>query len=55
MKRFVVLEKPTGETPLMAIKRWKIANPEYSEVPASYAGRLDPMASGYGFISQIER
>jgi tRNA pseudouridine55 synthase len=46
MKRFVVLDKKVGETPLMALSAWKKANPEYAEVPASYAGRLDPMASG---------
>jgi len=46
MKKFVVLEKHIGETPLMAIERWKEENREYKDVPASYAGRLDPMASG---------
>jgi len=46
MKRYVIIEKLVGETPLMAIGRWKEANTEYKNVPASYAGRLDPMASG---------
>jgi len=46
MKRRVIIEKLVGETPLMAIGRWKEENPEYKDVPASYAGRLDPMASG---------
>lgn len=46
MKKYVVLEKKVGETPLMALKAWKEKNPEYKNVPASYAGRLDPMASG---------
>lgn len=46
MKRFVVLEKHIGETPLAAIQAWKRAHPEYRDISASYAGRLDPMASG---------
>lgn len=43
---YVVLEKEIGETPLEAIQRWKERNPQYQDVPASYAGRLDPMATG---------
>lgn len=46
MLRHVLLEKRVGETPLMALQNWKMANPVYDKVPASYAGRLDPMASG---------
>jgi len=46
MKRFVVLDKGVGETPLGAIQEWKKRNPAYANVSASYAGRLDPMASG---------
>jgi tRNA U55 pseudouridine synthase TruB len=46
MKKYVVIDKKVGETPLMALGAWKKENPEYAEVPASYAGRLDPMASG---------
>jgi len=46
MKRRVIIEKRVGETPLMALTKWKDENPEYKDVPASYAGRLDPMASG---------
>lgn len=46
MKRYIVLEKEVGETPLAALTAWKAAHPEYKNVPASYAGRLDPMASG---------
>lgn len=44
--KYVVLEKPRGITPLEAIDAWKAKNPEYLTTPASYAGRLDPMASG---------
>ncbi len=46
MKNRVVIEKLSGETPLMALQKWKHVNPAYANVPASYAGRLDPMASG---------
>lgn len=46
MKRFVVVDKKVGETPLKAVQIWKREHPDYAEVPASYAGRLDPMASG---------
>lgn len=46
MKRFVVLDKQIGETPLNALQHWKRKNPSYAGIPASYAGRLDPMASG---------
>jgi len=46
MKRFVVLDKKIGETPLAALEKWRSENPKYAEVSASYAGRLDPMASG---------
>ena len=46
MKQYVILEKEVGETPLIALRKWKEQNPEYKDVIASYAGRLDPMASG---------
>ena len=46
MKKFVVLDKSAGETPLRAIEIWKKQHPEYAKTPACYAGRLDPMASG---------
>ena len=44
--RYITLEKPVGETPLETLSVWKSAHPEYAGMPASYAGRLDPMASG---------
>ena len=46
MRRYVVLEKKRGETPLMALNAWRSRNPQYADVPATYAGRLDPMAEG---------
>ncbi|MBT9169288.1 MAG: tRNA pseudouridine synthase B [Syntrophomonadaceae bacterium] len=46
MKKRIIIDKYVGETPLMTLRRWKKANPEYRDIPASYAGRLDPMAHG---------
>lgn len=46
MKRYVVLDKKVGETPLETVYAWKRENPIYENIPASYAGRLDPMAEG---------
>ncbi len=44
--KYVVLEKKRGETPLEVLTAWKAAHSELVDVPASYAGRLDPMAEG---------
>lgn len=46
MKKYEVLEKKVGQTPLVALETWRSAHPEYSRTAACYAGRLDPMASG---------
>ncbi len=46
MQKYVVLEKAVGETPLSCAERWRAAEPALVGVPLSYAGRLDPMASG---------
>ena len=46
MEKYVVLEKKVGDTPLAAVQAWKMRNQEYGATPVSYAGRLDPMASG---------
>lgn len=47
MKKYVVLEKKVGETPLQCMEEWRAAAPPaYQETPLAYAGRLDPMASG---------
>jgi len=44
---YAVIEKAVGETPLAAMESWRLMqNPEYFDVPLTYAGRLDPMASG---------
>ncbi len=44
MKRYATIYKEVGETPLMALERLK--REENIDAPASYAGRLDPMAEG---------
>ena len=46
MQKFVVLHKAVGETPLEALEQWRREHPQYQGVALSYAGRLDPMASG---------
>lgn len=46
MLRYIVLDKAIGQTPLETLRIWKEAHPQYKDIPASYAGRLDPMASG---------
>lgn len=46
MRRFAVIDKRVGETPLMALQKWRSREGVSTDIPASYAGRLDPMASG---------
>jgi tRNA pseudouridine55 synthase len=46
MKGFLLLDKQVGETPLECMNRFRVSHLEYSEVKMTYAGRLDPMASG---------
>ncbi len=46
MKDILNLYKARGETPLQRIERFRKENPEYKNIPMSYAGRLDPMAEG---------
>jgi tRNA pseudouridine55 synthase len=46
MKDLLLLEKKPGETPLACINRFRVAHPEYVSVKMTYAGRLDPIASG---------
>ncbi len=44
--RYVVIEKPVGATPLLAMESWRRATPGMDGIPLAYAGRLDPLASG---------
>jgi len=46
LKKIIILNKKEGETPLEALEKFRKKNKEYKEVPMTYAGRLDPMASG---------
>lgn len=45
-KTYTVIEKEVGETPLSAVEKWRSVHPDMRGVKLSYAGRLDPMASG---------
>ena len=40
------MKKEVGETPLECLSRYRKDNPAFADVPMTYAGRLDPMASG---------
>lgn len=42
----MVLNKAVGETPLSAAEAFRATRPDLKDIPLSYAGRLDPMASG---------
>ena len=46
MKKLIILNKKEGQTPLECLESFRIKNKEYKDVPMTYAGRLDPMASG---------
>ena len=46
LPRYVVLEKAVGQTPLQCMEAWRIESGTEANVPLTYAGRLDPMASG---------
>src|SRR3989338_1327989 len=44
--KYVALQKAVGETPLSCAEAYRARHPELIGVPLSYAGRLDPLASG---------
>jgi len=46
MKKTIVLNKKEGETPLEALDNLRSKHKKYKDVKMTYAGRLDPMASG---------
>ena len=46
MERVIILNKKEGETPLEALENFRKENPKYLNISMTYAGRLDPMASG---------
>ncbi len=46
MKNIFLLNKKEGETPLEALESFRAKNKKYKDAKMTYAGRLDPMASG---------
>ena len=46
LPKYLLLNKEIGETPLEVLENFKSKNHAYAAVPMSYAGRLDPLASG---------
>ncbi len=46
MESILVLNKQIGETPLECINRFRESHPDYRDIKMTYAGRLDPIASG---------
>ncbi|MEK7459497.1 MAG: hypothetical protein AAB636_00330 [Patescibacteria group bacterium] len=46
MEKIIFLNKKEGETPLEALEVFRIKNKSYKDVSMTYAGRLDPLASG---------
>jgi tRNA pseudouridine55 synthase len=46
VKKVILLNKREGETPLEALDTFRTKHNAYKDVKMTYAGRLDPMASG---------
>ena len=46
MKKVIILNKNGWETPLQCLEFFRLKYKEYKNIPMTYAGRLDPMASG---------
>lgn len=46
MKEVFTLNKKEGETPLESLENFRKKNKKYKNIKMTYAGRLDPMASG---------
>jgi len=46
IKKVIYLNKKEGETPLEALENFRNKNKKYKNLKMTYAGRLDPMASG---------
>lgn len=44
--KVLIVNKKSGQTPLECLNQIKIANPALAHLPLTYAGRLDPLASG---------
>ncbi|MEK7588399.1 MAG: hypothetical protein AAB438_01125 [Patescibacteria group bacterium] len=46
LKKIIVLNKHEGETPLEILEVFRRKHGKYKDIKMTYAGRLDPMASG---------
>lgn len=46
VEKYVIIDKQEGETPLQALERYRATRADLAGIPITYAGRLDPMASG---------
>jgi len=46
LPRYVLLDKAVGQTPLQCMETWRATEGIDPSIPLTYAGRLDPMASG---------
>lgn len=46
IKKIIIVNKKEGQTPLQALELFRAQNQAYADLPMTYAGRLDPMASG---------
>jgi tRNA pseudouridine55 synthase len=46
VKNILIINKELGETPLEALEKARLENDIPSDVPMTYAGRLDPLAEG---------
>jgi tRNA pseudouridine(55) synthase len=44
--RVIIVDKKSGQTPLDCVNQVKNEHPEWKHLPMTYAGRLDPLASG---------
>jgi tRNA pseudouridine55 synthase len=55
VKKVLILNKKEGETPLETLEFFRAKNKEYKNSKMTYAGRLDPMASGVLIILVDEK
>lgn len=46
MKKIILLRKKEGKTPLETLESFRAKYKVYKDMPMTYAGRLDPLASG---------
>jgi len=50
MQKFSLVNKKEGETPLESLEVFRVKNKIPLDIPMTYAGRLDPLASGFLII-----